>query len=103
MAIVFPRGDWYPLGNLPPHYPRPVEIPCGVTAKAIHLLGGVAGWGYPLGERGSVSMIVRIHVADATLRRWCVHRWISPIRSVHYLISHNTRDYAGRFTELLRV
>jgi len=55
-----------PQGNLPPHYPHAVEIPCGVAAKAIHLLGGVAGWGYPLGQQGSVSMIVRIHYADGS-------------------------------------
>ena len=30
-------------------------------AKAIHLLGGISGWGYPLGTKGSVSLIVRLH------------------------------------------
>ena len=27
------------------------------AAKAIHLLSGVSGWGYPLGEKGSVSLL----------------------------------------------
>jgi len=33
-------------------------------AKAIHFLSGVSGWGYPLGQKGSVSMIVRLHYQD---------------------------------------
>ncbi len=28
------------------------------------MLSGVSGWGYPLGQKGSVSMIVRLHYAD---------------------------------------
>src|SRR5262249_34092627 len=33
--------------------------------KAIHLLSGVSGWGYPYGNtKGSVVMIVRLHYAD---------------------------------------
>ena len=27
-------------------------------------LSGVSGWGFPYGEKGSVSMIVRLHYAD---------------------------------------
>ena len=41
-----------------------VSVPCNAPAKAIHLLSGVSGWGYPLGEKGSVTMIVRLHYAD---------------------------------------
>ena len=35
-----------------------------MPAKTIHLLSGVSGWGFPYSEKGSVSMIVRIHYAD---------------------------------------
>jgi putative membrane-bound dehydrogenase-like protein len=44
--------------------PKTATIPAGGPAKAIHLLSGVSGWGFPYGERDSVSMIVRLHYAD---------------------------------------
>jgi hypothetical protein len=70
-VLVDPLGDRKPnvillhgpQGNIPPKMPKSVSVPCHAPAKAIHLLGGVSGWGFPLGERGSVSMIVRLHYA----------------------------------------
>lgn len=53
-----------PHGSLPPKMPKSVTLPCNAPAKAIHFLSGVSGWGYPYSERGSVSMIVRLHYAD---------------------------------------
>ncbi|MBI4585927.1 MAG: ThuA domain-containing protein [Planctomycetes bacterium] len=50
-----------PEGKIPPRMPRSVTLPCRSPAKAIHMLSGVSGWGYPLGEKGSVSVIVRLH------------------------------------------
>jgi putative membrane-bound dehydrogenase-like protein len=47
--------------------PRSVELPCHTPARAIHLLSGVSGWGFPAGRKGSVSMIVRIHYADGSV------------------------------------
>ena len=44
--------------------PKSVTLPCNPPAKAIHLLSGVSGWGYPYGEKGSVSLIVRLHYDD---------------------------------------
>jgi hypothetical protein len=44
--------------------PKSVKLPCNSAARAIHLLSGVSGWGFPIGEKGSVSMIVRLHFAD---------------------------------------
>ena len=44
--------------------PKSVTLPCNTPAKAIHLLSGVSGWGFPYSEKGSVSMIVRLHYAD---------------------------------------
>jgi hypothetical protein len=44
--------------------PKSVTVPCNAPAKTIHLLGGVSGWGHPLGEKGSVSLIVRLHFSD---------------------------------------
>jgi putative heme-binding domain-containing protein len=68
-ALVDPQGDkkpnavmlYGPTGYLPPNMPKSVSLPCNTPAKAIHLLSGVSGWGYPASERGSVSMIVRLH------------------------------------------
>jgi hypothetical protein len=60
-----------PRGDLTREMPRSVSVPCGAPAKAIHLLSGVSGWGFPEGfprERGkTVSMIVRLHYAGGTV------------------------------------
>jgi hypothetical protein len=44
--------------------PKSVELPCNMPAKAVHLLSGVSGWGFPFGDKGSESMIVRLHYSD---------------------------------------
>jgi hypothetical protein len=53
-----------PQGAIPPKMPRSVKLPCNAPAKAVHLLGGVSGGGYPSGEKGSVSLTVRLHYQD---------------------------------------
>ena len=53
-----------PEGKIPPKMPRSVSVPCNAAAKAIHLLSGVSGWGFPYSEKGSVSVIVRLHYDD---------------------------------------
>jgi serine/threonine-protein kinase len=50
-----------PLGKIPPKMPKSVRVPCHAAARSIHFLSGVSGWGYPLGTKGAVSMIVRLH------------------------------------------
>jgi putative membrane-bound dehydrogenase-like protein len=70
--LVDPQGDrkenvvllYSPQGTLPAKMPKKVSLPCQAPAKAIHLLSGVSGWGYPYGEKGSVSLIVRLHYVD---------------------------------------
>jgi hypothetical protein len=70
--LVNPRDDRVanvillhgPQGRIPPTMPKAVSLPCNAPAKAIHLLSGVSGWGYPNGQKGSVSLIVRLHYAD---------------------------------------
>jgi putative membrane-bound dehydrogenase-like protein len=70
--LVDPQGDrtpnvvllFGPQGTLPPKMPKTVTLPCGAAAKAIHLLSGVSGWGFPYGDKGSVSLIIRLHYAD---------------------------------------
>ncbi len=56
-----------PEGKFPPQMPRSVELACNAKAKAIHFLSGISGWGYPYGEKGSVSMVVRLHYADGSV------------------------------------
>jgi len=70
--LVDPRGKTTPnivllngpQGTIPPSMPKSVRLPCNTPAAAIHLLGGVSGWGYPASGAKSVSMIVRLHYAD---------------------------------------
>lgn len=69
--LVDPRGDKAanvillngPNGYLPPKMPKSVSLPLGAPAKAIHLLSGVSGWGYPYSQNRTVSLIVRLHYA----------------------------------------
>jgi putative membrane-bound dehydrogenase-like protein len=71
-VLIDPRGESLPnaillhgpSGTLPPSMPKSVKIPCNAKARAIHLLSGVSGWGYPIGRKGDVSMIVRLHYDD---------------------------------------
>ncbi len=70
--LVDPQGDripnavllYSPNGKSPPKMPRSVRLAVNAPAKAIHILGGISGWGFPYSEKGSTSMIVRLHYAD---------------------------------------
>jgi putative heme-binding domain-containing protein len=72
-VLVDPQGDRVPNaimlhgphGEFPPRMPRTVEIPCGSSAKTIHFLSGISGWGYNGGEvRPTVSLVVRLHYSS---------------------------------------
>jgi putative membrane-bound dehydrogenase-like protein len=70
--LVDPQGDRVPnaivfhstQGKLTAKMPKSVSLECNAPAKAIHFLSGVGGWGFPYSEKGSVSLIVRLHYAD---------------------------------------
>lgn len=72
--LVDPDGDRRPNavllfsnnGTIPRRMPKSVTLTCRSAAKAIHLLSGVAGWASPIGEKNSVSMIVRLHYSDGS-------------------------------------
>lgn len=72
--LVDPNGDRVPnvillagpKGSLTADLPRQVSVPCNAPAKAIHILGGVGGWAFPGGKKGSTSMIVRLRYADGS-------------------------------------
>lgn len=70
--LVDPQGDRTPNaimlnganGDKPPTMPRSVSLTCNSPATAIHILGGISGWGWPASERGKTSAIVRLKYAD---------------------------------------
>ncbi|MBS0266845.1 MAG: ThuA domain-containing protein [Planctomycetes bacterium] len=70
--LVNPEGDrvnnavllYSRSGTFPNKMPKSVTLPCNAPAKSVHILGGVGGWAFPYGEKGSVSMIVRLKYAD---------------------------------------
>ncbi len=53
-----------PQGSIPPQMPRRVELPCHMPVKAIHMLSGVSGWGFPYSRQREVALIVRLHYTD---------------------------------------
>jgi putative heme-binding domain-containing protein len=55
-----------PDGTFPPRMPRDVSLPVNSAAKAVHLLSGISRGGYPNGDEGAVTLIVRLHYADGT-------------------------------------
>ena len=71
-VLVDPNGDKTPnvimlngsAGNIPPKMPKSVTLPCNSSAKAIHFLGGISGWGWPASEKGTTCLIVRLKYAD---------------------------------------
>jgi hypothetical protein len=70
-VLTDPQGDkvpnvvlmYGPEGRLPPKMPKSVALACHTPAKAVHLLGGVSGWGFPYSDAKSVSLTVRLHYA----------------------------------------
>jgi uncharacterized protein len=46
--------------------PRSAKMAVGIPAKAIHLLSGIAGWGFPYNRNRTVSMIAKIAYADGS-------------------------------------
>jgi putative heme-binding domain-containing protein len=69
---VDPKGDSVPnvimlngpRGEVPPTMPSSVSLPLSSPARAIHILGGISGWGSPATPKGTVSMTVRLHYDD---------------------------------------
>jgi putative heme-binding domain-containing protein len=74
-----------PNGTIPPRMPRRVSLPCNAPAKAIHLLGGVSGWGSQGGGGGTVSLVVRLHYHDGRTED-------HPLKNGEHFA-----DYIGRF------
>jgi putative membrane-bound dehydrogenase-like protein len=45
------------------NYPRQVEVKVGLAASKLHVLGGVAGWGHPLGRANEPVARIIVHYA----------------------------------------
>jgi putative heme-binding domain-containing protein len=89
-VLIDPQGDrvpnvvllYAPQGKFPPTMPKSVELTCNTSARAIHLLSGVSGWGFPYGRKGSVSLIVRLHYKDGTVED---HRLVNGVHFADYI------------------
>jgi hypothetical protein len=57
---------FHPSGPQTKGKPNEVRVEYGASASKLHLLSGVSGWGHPLGEVGTVSLIVRLNYADGS-------------------------------------
>ena len=53
-------------GRFPSTLPSEATIPCTGTISAIHILGGVAAFGFPLNRDETASLIVRCQYEDGT-------------------------------------
>ena len=95
-----------PLGYLPPTMPKSVSLTLASPVRAIHLLGGIAGWGFPATAKGSTSMIVRLVYADGQKED---HPLVNGehiadyIRRVDVPQSEFAFDLAGRQVRSLRI
>lgn len=51
-------------GNIPPKMPKQVEMPINTSAKTIHMLSGVSGWGFPAVGQKTPTVTVRLTYED---------------------------------------
>ena len=51
-------------GDKPPRMPKSVSLTCNSPATAIHMLGGISGWGWPASKKGTVAINVQLKYAD---------------------------------------
>ncbi len=95
-----------PRGSLPPTRPKRVSLVCNAPAAAIHILGGVSGWGFPSSREASLSAIVRLHYQDGQVEdhplRNGVH-FADYIRRVDVPESEFAFDLQGRQVRYLRL
>ena len=106
-VLVDPQGDTIrnavmlhgPLGKIAPQMPKAVSLPLGSPAAAIHILGGISGWGWPATREESTSMIVRLVYADGTTEDHPLvngRHFADYIRRVDVPESEYAFDLAGR-------
>lgn len=95
-----------PEGYLPPKMPKSVTVPLSSPIRALHLLGGIAGWGAAAPGPSSTSMTVRLVYADGQTED---HPLVNGehiadyIRRVDVPKSEFAFDLAGRQVRYLRI
>jgi len=114
-TLVDPQGDRVPnvvmlqggpKGSLPQKMPKSVSLSMGSPVKTLHLLGGVAGWGFPAATKGSTSMIVRLVYADGQQEEHALvngEHIADYIRRVDVPQSEFAFDLGGRQLRYLRI
>ena len=65
-------------------YPASVKVPVGFRCRALHFLGGVAGWAFPWSQDRKVGAVVRIRYEDA------------PSQEVQWISGEHLADYNGK-------
>jgi hypothetical protein len=107
--VLDPKGDSVknaivlhgPAGSPAREMPSAVRLKCGSPAKAIHLLSGVAGWGY-VGGNPCPCMIVRLRYRDGGSED---HQLINGIHFCDFCTFPNDRPFevpGSRFAIRLR-
>jgi putative membrane-bound dehydrogenase-like protein len=113
-TLVDPQGSGVPnvvmlhgpQGHLPPTMPKSVSLSMGAPLKALHILGGVAGWGFGGSGGGSPSMIVRFTYQDGKTEDHALvngEHVADYIRRVDVPKSEFAFDLAGRQLRYLKV
>lgn len=86
-----------PNGPVSAEMPRLAVLPFGKSARALHLLSGVSGWGFPYGDDKSVSLIVRLRYVDGTVED---HPLRNGVHFADYIRRHDVP--ASKFAFALR-
>ena len=113
-VLVDPQGDTIPnavmlhgpQGVVAPQMPKQVSLPLGSPAAALHLLGGVSGWGFPATREESTSLVVRLVYADGTTEDHELkngRHYADYIRRVDVPESEFAFDLAGRQMRYLAI
>jgi uncharacterized protein len=113
-SLVDPQGDAVPnvvmlhgpQGSVPPRMPKSVSLSLGSPLKTLHILGGIAGWGFPAGGTGSTSMLVRFTYQDGKTEDHALvngEHIADYIRRVDVPGSEFAFDLAGRQLRYLKV
>jgi hypothetical protein len=86
--------------------PKSVSLSIGSSVRALHVLGGIAGWGFPAIGKGSTSMIVRFTYDDGKTED---HKLVNGEQIADYISrtdvpgSEFAFDLGGRQLRYLRV
>lgn len=54
-------------GDKPPQMPKTITLPCNASAKLIHFLGGISGWGAPASPAKTPTLTIRLKYADGQI------------------------------------